>query len=106
MNVFGCGTDHTKRYKKAKSLVIEDVHEKKTDASGVGLGATLLQVIKKLSCGYEEVPDNAILWSLHLPVRIYLAVSGRTAIYKEKHLGSCMGWRCSITTVLCMKYMS
>ena len=30
-----------------------------TDASGVGLGATLLQVRDDLSCIYDKGPDNA-----------------------------------------------
>ena len=33
----------------------------KTDASGVGLGAGLLQVRGNQNFGYDEVPDNAML---------------------------------------------
>ena len=36
---------------------------RKTDASGVDLGAGLLQVREGLKCGCDEVADNAILCS-------------------------------------------
>ena len=58
-------------YEKAKSLVKEDTYIKyynvrkwlnlETDASGVGLDATLLQMRDDLSCGYDKVVDNAML---------------------------------------------
>ena len=35
-----------------------------TDASGVGLGAALLQVRDNLNCGYDEAPDSAMLWPI------------------------------------------
>ena len=31
------------------------------DASGVGLGARLLQVRDSMKCGYDKLPDNATL---------------------------------------------
>ena len=33
----------------------------KTDASNVGLGASLLQVNEGMNCGHDQVPDNATL---------------------------------------------
>ena len=33
----------------------------KGDASGVSLGARLLQVRDGMNCGHDEVPNNAIL---------------------------------------------
>ena len=35
----------------------------KTDASGVGLGAGLLQTRNGINCGHDEVPDNVIMCS-------------------------------------------
>ena len=35
-----------------------------TDASEVGLGTALLQVRDNLKCGYDEVPDNTLLWPI------------------------------------------
>ena len=105
--LLGCETDHTKKYERAKSLVQEDTCMKyynvkkplnqETDASGVGLGTTLLQVRGNLSCGYDEVLDNAMLHPT--------AFANRSQSSAE-HLGSYIGWRSSTNTALHMKYMS
>ena len=65
---------HQEIYERAKSLVKENMCMKcynvrkplylETDVSGVGLGATLLQVRDTLSCGYDELSDNAMLWPI------------------------------------------
>ena len=44
-----------KYYDVRKPLYLE------TDTSKVGLGTTLLQVRDNLNCGYDKVPDNAML---------------------------------------------
>ena len=61
-------------YDRATSLVKEDMYMKyynvrkplnlEMDTSGVGLGTTLLHVRDDLSCRYDEVPDNAMLWHI------------------------------------------
>ena len=58
-------------YERAKFLVKEDACMKyydvwkplhlETDASGVGLGVTLLQVMDNLNCRNDEAQDNAML---------------------------------------------
>ena len=47
-----------KYYDVRKPLYVE------TDTSGIGLGATLLQVRDDLNCGYDEAPDNANPWPI------------------------------------------
>ena len=63
-------------YNKAKIIVYKGVCMKcygaarplylKTDASGVSLGAGLLQVQYGMNCGVDEVPDNATLHTIAL----------------------------------------
>ena len=36
----------------------------KTDASGVGLSTTLVQVRDNLNCRYHETLDNVVLWPI------------------------------------------
>ena len=36
------------------------------DASGVGLGAGLLQVRDNLNWRYQKLPENTMLWSIEL----------------------------------------
>ena len=60
--------------KKSKLLVKEDMYMKhynvrkplflETDASRLSLGTALLQVSDGLSCGYDKVPGNAMLWPI------------------------------------------
>ena len=47
-----------KFYVETKALCIQ------MDASGVGLGATLLQTRNNTSCAKDESPDNSILRSI------------------------------------------
>ena len=42
-------------------MMSESHYTLKLDVSGVGLGATLLQVQDNMDCGYEEVQDNTML---------------------------------------------
>ena len=44
-----------KFYGVARHLYLE------TDASGISLGAGLLQVRDGINCGHDEIPDNTIL---------------------------------------------
>ena len=76
-----------------------------TDASGVGLGATLLQVRGNLNCGYDEAPDNAILWPTTFATK---SLSSMEQWYNntENHAEFCMSWRNFTTTVLHMGSMS
>ena len=58
-------------YDKAKKIIKKDTSMKfhyvsipiylETDASGVSLGAGLLQVMEGMNCGHDEVPHNATL---------------------------------------------
>ena len=50
----------------ARSLCLE------TDASGIGMGAKLLQIRDGMNCGCDKMPDNARLPQLHLLARAYL----------------------------------
>ena len=47
-----------KYYNVRKLLYLEN------EASGVSLGATLLQVRDNLNCGYDEAPGSAMLWPI------------------------------------------
>ena len=51
VNKYAC----MKFYDTSRLLYLE------TDASGIGLGARLLQVRHAMNCGHDEVPDNATL---------------------------------------------
>ena len=53
-----------KYYDETKLIYIE------MDASGVGLGATLLQTRNSSSCAKDEVPDNSILRPMHPPANV------------------------------------
>ena len=68
---------YQKMFNKAKAIIKEDVCMKfynetkplyiETDASGVGLGATLLQTRSNTSCPKDEAPDNSILRLIEFP---------------------------------------
>ena len=47
-----------KFYDLARPLYLE------TDASIISLGTGLLQLKDGMSCGHDEVPDNAVLWPI------------------------------------------
>ena len=63
--------DNQDLYEKAKTIVKRHTQMKfydvtrslylDTDASGIGLGAGLLQVRNGMSYGCDEIPDHAIL---------------------------------------------
>ena len=63
-----------KMFEEAKAIIKEDACMKfydetkilciETDASGVGIGATLLQTRDNMSCHRDEVSDNSILRSI------------------------------------------
>ena len=83
-----------KGYDVSKPLYLE------TDASGVGLGGSLLQMQEGMSCEPNDVPDNVALCPIVFEARISPVWSGNTATLKEKHWVYCMGSRCFTTTAL------
>ena len=41
------------------------------DALGIGLGTSLMQMVKDINFRYEEVPDNAVLCPIALPKKVF-----------------------------------
>ena len=70
------------------------------------MGATLLQMKDDLSCDMMNCQTIQCSGPWPLPARAYMALSSGTAIYREKHSGSCTGLKSSTTTVLHVNYMS
>ena len=68
-----------KFYDETKLLYIE------TDASGVGLGAVLLQTRSNTSCHRDNMPDNSILRSITFFSKSLTVAEEDIAILKEKH---------------------
>ena len=50
-----------------------------TDASGIGLGAGLLQVREVMNCGHDKVPDISTIHPIVFPNKSFLVQSGDTA---------------------------
>ena len=75
-----------------------------TDASGIGLGASLLYVREGVNCGHDEVSDN-VTAQLLLPVKPYPAQSASTTTLKGRHWVYCMGLKNFITTAFLRRYM-
>ena len=55
------------------------------DASGVGLGATFLQMRSNTSCPMDEAPDNSTLRPIAFASKSLIAAEKDIAIQKEKH---------------------
>ena len=103
-------------YEKAKKLIMKDTCMKshdtsnplylETDASGVGLGASLLQMWEGVNCTHDNVLDNMFHCPILLPVNVNQAQRGGRATLREKHWEYYTGSTMSITTLLGKKYMS
>ena len=68
-----------KFYDETKPLHLE------TDASGVRLGAALLQTRSGTSCPGDKVPDDSILRSITLPANPCQVQKEDTVTLKERH---------------------
>ena len=68
-----------KFYDETKPLYIE------TDASGVGLGAALLQTRSNTNCHRDEVPHNTILMPIACASKSFTETEKRYSNIEEKH---------------------
>ena len=86
---------YQKIFNIAKSIIKEDECIKfyddtqllyiEMDASGVGLGATFLQMRSNTSCPMDEAPDNSTLRPIAFASKSLIAAEKDIAIQKEKH---------------------
>ena len=83
-----------KFYDDTKPLYLE------TDASGVGLGAALLQLHDNTACQRDVAPDNASLRPITFASKSLTGAEGRYSNIKWRHWGYYTGWKNSIIIVL------
>ena len=76
-----------------------------TDASGIGLTASLLQRHEGINCRHNEVLDNMALYQLLLSAKVCAAQSVGTETSKEKYWLYFMGLRSPTTTALQEKHV-
>ena len=83
-----------KVYNETKPLYLE------TDASGVGLGASLLQIRNDTSGPRDTVLDNNILWPIAFASKCLSSAEKRYSNIEREELAYYMAWKNSITTAL------
>ena len=74
-----------KFYNESQPLYLE------TDASGVGLGAALLQTRKGTSCPRDEAPDNSILRPIAFMSKSLSSAEERYSNIERQELGKLHG---------------